>query len=110
MKTLNLQKLLHALIIAEECSLVAASKKLHITQSALTRSIKSLEEDLGLQIFRRKSTGVELTSEGEMVIARARELLEQAGQLQADSRALSSGARSIVAFGLDPIIAHHVLA
>lgn len=110
MKTLNLQKLLHALIIAEECSLVAASKKLHITQSALTRSIQSLEEDLGLQIFHRKSSGVDLTKEGEVVIARARELLDQAGQLQADVRALSTGTRSVVAFGLDPIIAHQILA
>nr|WP_243748691.1 LysR family transcriptional regulator [Pseudomaricurvus alcaniphilus] len=107
---MNLQKLFHALIVAEECSLVAASKKLYLTQSALTRSIKSLEDDLGITVFRRKSTGVELTSEGEMLMARARALLEQAGQLRADARALSSGSRSVVGFGLDPVVAHHVLA
>ena len=110
MKTLNLQKLLHTLVVAEECSLVAASKRLHITQSALTRSVKSLEDDLGIAIFRRKSTGVELTNEGERLMKRARALLEQAGEFRSEARALSSGSRSVVSFGLDPILSHNLLS
>jgi DNA-binding transcriptional LysR family regulator len=105
MKTLNLQKLLHALIVAQEHSLLAASKKLHITQSALTRSIQSLEDELSIKIFRRKSTGIELTAEGQIIINKASELLSQAGELYADARALSSGARSVLLFGMDPVTA-----
>ena len=110
MKTLNLQKLFHALVVAEESSLVAASRKLHLTQSALTRSIKSLEDELDIAIFHRKSTGVSLTSEGEVIIARARALLEQAGELRAEARSLSSGSQSVASFGLDPMIAGPLLA
>lgn len=110
MKALNLQKLLHALVVTEECSLVAASKRLHITQSALTRSVKSLEDDLGIAIFRRKSTGVELTNEGERLMKRARALLEQAGEFRSEARSLSSGSRSVVSFGLDPILSHNLLS
>lgn len=104
MRTLNLQKLFHATVVAEECSLVAASKKLHITQSALTRSIQSLEAELGVKIFNRIPSGVELTGEGKMVLERAREILDQTQSLYRDTLTLSSGSRSIVSFGIDPIL------
>lgn len=104
MRTLNLQKLVHAVVVSEQCSLVAASKKLHITQSALTRSIQSLEAELGVKIFNRIPSGVELTGEGKMVLERARDILDQTQSLYRDTLTLSSGSRSIVSFGIDPIL------
>lgn len=109
MRTLNLQKLFHAVIVSEECSLVAASKKLFITQSALTRSIQSLETDLGIKIFNRIPSGVELTGEGKMVIERGREILDQTHRLYRDTLTLSSGSRSMVSFGVDPILTEVLL-
>lgn len=109
MRTLNLHKLYHALIVAEECSLVGASKKLHLSQPALTRSIQSLESELGIQLFERVPSGVVLTAEGKQVMVRARELLQQSQALYRDAMSLSTGERSIVAFGIDPILSGLVL-
>lgn len=110
MRTLNLQRLFHALIVSEECSMVAASKKLHLTQSALTRSIQNLESELGVKIFERKPSGVDLTAEGQMVVTRAKDILEKADLLYTDAKALSSGVRSIVSLGIDPILTQVILS
>ena len=47
--------------ISEHHSLSAAAEKLCITTAALSLSVKSLEEELGLLLFRRTNKGVELT-------------------------------------------------
>ena len=46
----------------------AAAKELHITQSALSQRIKSLEEDLELTVFVRRPRGVQLTESGERLL------------------------------------------
>jgi DNA-binding transcriptional LysR family regulator len=88
---------------------VGASKKLHLSQPALTRSIQSLESELGLQLFDRVPSGVVLTAEGKLVLARARDLLQQSQALYRDTLSLGTGERSIVAFGIDPILSGLVL-
>jgi LysR family transcriptional regulator, transcriptional activator of the cysJI operon len=48
-----------------------AAKKLYITQSAVSQSIKGLEKQLGVTLFYRKSRNVQLTSEGELLFSYA---------------------------------------
>jgi DNA-binding transcriptional LysR family regulator len=81
MKNLDLRKLHHAIVLAEETTFVRASKRLHISQPALTRSIQNLESDLDLQLFDRNLSGVMPTPEGRVVLERGRELLHQMGSL-----------------------------
>src|SRR5690606_42032667 len=81
MKNLDLRKLHHAIVLAEETTFVRASKRLHISQPALTRSIQNLESDLDLQLFDRNLSGVMPTQEGRVVLARGRALLQQNGSL-----------------------------
>ena len=52
---------------AREKSLSAASKKLFVSQSAVSQSIKQIENALGTKLFDRKSRGVELTAEGKLL-------------------------------------------
>ena len=54
-----------------------ASEACHISPSALTRTIKQLEESLGVQLFERDNRTVSLTKEGERFQAYAREALIQ---------------------------------
>ena len=54
-------------VVAEEGSISKAAKRLYVTQPAVSKSIKNLEEGLGLSLFRRNSKGVELSSEGEVL-------------------------------------------
>ena len=59
-----------------------------MTQPALSRSIAGLEAALGEQLFNRARQGVEPTSFGEVLLARARSLLDEATELERDFRLL----------------------
>ncbi|MUT64617.1 LysR family transcriptional regulator [Paenibacillus sp. NEAU-GSW1] len=54
--------------IAKSGSLTAAAAKLHITQPAVSHTVKQLEEQLGGALFFRTSKGVQLTAEGEVLL------------------------------------------
>ena len=50
--------------VAEEKSFSKAARNLHISQSAISRMIKSLEDELGIILFIRNAKTVEITSPG----------------------------------------------
>lgn len=103
MNRINLRKLDHAIKLAETGSYADASKQLHITQSALSRSIQSLEDDLGIKLFDRyKNTGIKITSEGRAVINKAKALLIQSENFLHDMDILKEAKSSSVSFGLGP--------
>ncbi|MES2068725.1 MAG: LysR family transcriptional regulator [Pseudomonadota bacterium] len=79
---MDLRKLRHMVVLSEELNFARAARKVHLTQSALSRSIQSLEEELGGKLFDRDLHGVALTAIGQQVLKRARELLMNAGNLQ----------------------------
>lgn len=59
------------LAVAERGSLRAAARQLGHTQPAISRSIQELERELGVALFERRSTGVQLTPMGEVFLRRA---------------------------------------
>lgn len=59
------------LTIVEAGSLGLAADALHVTQPALSRTIRRLEMQLGVQLFERRTTGMELTSFGEALLPHA---------------------------------------
>lgn len=67
MYKLNFNHLHYFLTIAKEGSIVKASKKLNITQPALSHQLKLLELDLGKKLFDRKGRRLILNKDGEMV-------------------------------------------
>jgi DNA-binding transcriptional LysR family regulator len=62
------------IVAAEERNLHRAALRLHISQPPLTRQIKALENDLGVQLFIRTKKGVDLTPEGETLLSHARDV------------------------------------
>src|SRR5262245_23923847 len=79
---MDLRKLRHMLVLTEELNFVRAAARLHLTQPALSRSIRALEEELNCQLFDRDPQGVRVTPVGQQVATRARQLLLDAGSLQ----------------------------
>jgi DNA-binding transcriptional LysR family regulator len=63
--------------VAEEGSMSGAARRLHLSQSALSQTIQSLEHQLGVQLLRRHSTGVTVTDPGTVLLREARTLLGQ---------------------------------
>jgi DNA-binding transcriptional LysR family regulator len=63
--------------VAEAGSLSAAARMLHVSQSALSQTILSLERQLGVQLLERHSTGVTATDAGTILLFQARSLLAQ---------------------------------
>jgi len=69
---LNLFKTFY--FVALHNSFTKASEKLYISQPAVTQSIKKLEEQLNVELFKRTSNGIVLTKEGEKVFYYAEQL------------------------------------
>jgi LysR family glycine cleavage system transcriptional activator len=72
---------------AETLSFKDAADALFVSPSALTRRIQSLEEQLGVALFRRLNPGLELTREGERYLATARRVLGELRRAQEQLRA-----------------------
>jgi DNA-binding transcriptional LysR family regulator len=81
---------------------------LHLTQPALSRQIKSLEDELGLDLLERKANSVQLTESGQVLLREAREVLARADL--ALERVRSSGASPQLRVGYAPSLASGLLA
>ena len=84
---------LRALVAAvEQGSIRAAARSQNLSQAALTKSLRGLEEAAGLALLTRKSSGVVLTAAGQRLLVRARLVTRQidlaAGELNAGQSAL----------------------
>lgn len=64
------------LTLAEELHFGRTATILHVSQPALSATVKNLESELGVRLFRRTSRHVELTKAGEIFVAEARRLFE----------------------------------
>ena len=80
---MTLMQLKYAVTVAGEVSLNEASKKLYISQPSLTAAIHNLEDEIGISLFVRSKTGIQLTAEGSQFIGYARQVLEQYQLLEA---------------------------
>lgn len=60
---------------AEELSVSRAAERVHVSQPALSRQIRSLEEELGLQLFHRIKQRIHLTEAGAFFLRKARQIL-----------------------------------
>jgi DNA-binding transcriptional LysR family regulator len=72
---LELRHLRYFVCVAEELNIGKAALRLHISQPPLTRQIQQLEDEVGAQLFRRTSKGVELTDAGRVLYDDARHIL-----------------------------------
>jgi DNA-binding transcriptional LysR family regulator len=92
--------------VAEAGTISAAAEKLHVSASALSAAVTELERSLQTELLRRrKAKGVSLTAAGEAVLPRARFLLHQASELEADARGEERGVSGVVRIGCYPSLA-----
>jgi LysR family transcriptional regulator, pca operon transcriptional activator len=102
---LDLHRLRHVMAVAETRSFSRAAELLGITQPALSRSIATLEEDLGLRIFDRGRSGVFITQAGADLIVEAERLLAQAQAMEQNLLQIRNAESGVIKFGMAPIVA-----
>ncbi|AZF58480.1 LysR family transcriptional regulator [Pseudomonas sp. R11-23-07] len=89
-------------LVAELQGFTSAAHRLGISQSAVSHAIKALEQELGVELFRRHQTLVEPSDIGVQLLGRARAMLGLANTLQqeaADARGMKRGTLRIGSFG-----------
>ncbi|MBL9113591.1 MAG: LysR family transcriptional regulator [Verrucomicrobiaceae bacterium] len=104
---LSLQLLDQFVVLARTKNFTRAAEELHLSQSALSRAIQKLEDQLGQPLFERKPREVVLTELGELLLQRAKHIL----QLMEDtfSELSEAGRRGRIRLGAIPTIAPYFL-
>lgn len=69
--------------VADEENITRASEKLNISQPAITKQIKNLENQLSIKLFERKSKGVALTNEGKKIYEKLKKPIEELNKIDA---------------------------
>ncbi|MDO5697609.1 MAG: LysR substrate-binding domain-containing protein [Dermatophilus congolensis] len=97
---MEIRQLQHAAAVAEHLHFGRAADSLHLAQPALSRSIRQLERELGIEIFARTTRQVALTSAGEHFVTEARDILHRLDQAVARSRRIADGALGPLRLGI----------
>lgn len=79
---MNLKQLEYIVEISKCGSINKAAQNLYVAQSSLSASIRQLEKELKFDIFRRKNSGIELTSEGKILLLSAKLITEEAERIR----------------------------
>lgn len=85
-------------------SLTGAADQLNVAQPALGLQIRNLEDELGVVLLHRHSRGVEATPAGELLYARALEILQAFEQARQEVMGFADRNRESVRFGITPSI------
>jgi DNA-binding transcriptional LysR family regulator len=96
---MELRHLRYFVTVAEELNVSRASARLRISQPAVSRQLRDLEDELGVDLFRREKTGLKLTPAGETFLAHARDLLRRSGDAVKDMAAFNTPAKETLAVG-----------
>lgn len=82
-----------------------AAESLFVTQPAISRSVKKLEQELGYKLLVREADGVSLTEEGEILLIHAKHILAQFNQMDKALKEKSGPIEGVLHVGLPPVIA-----
>ena len=95
--------------VVEQRSLTLAAASLGCTQSAVSHSLDTLEQELGFPLLRRGRAGVTLTAEGERLLPAVRDLLRSREQLRQTADAIRGLDTGLVRIGAFTSVAVHCL-
>lgn len=97
---MDIRQLRYFLEIVAQGSLTRAAESLHVAQPALSLHLKNMEEQLGTRLLTRSRSGVTPTEAGELLLQRARAILEDLARTEDDIRNLETDPSGIVRIGL----------
>lgn len=87
---MEIRSLKYFLAVAREENMTKAADFLHVTQPTLSKTIRTLEDELGKKLFIRHSFSIELTQEGQLLRDRAEDLLTMADKIEKEFLSLDN--------------------
>jgi DNA-binding transcriptional LysR family regulator len=99
---MELRHLRYFVIVAEEQNVTRAAARLHVSQPPLSRQIRDLEAELGVELFRRTAKSLALTEAGKIFLNEARAILLRVDQAVDTVRTVSSSSRGTLHVGYAP--------
>lgn len=99
---MTLKQLSYFLAVVSTGSFTKAAEQIPLAQSALSRNIRNLEDELGATLLIRSGRGVELTEQGEFLADRARSLLEQSEDTKRNLQSWNDSPAGLVRLGMTP--------
>ena len=105
----TLRQLEYIVALAETGQFVEAAKQCAVSQPAMSKQVRAVEEMLGVQLFERARPEVIVTPAGQEIVERARRLLAEARELVDAARSFSGAHEGTVRLGVIPTIAPYGL-
>ena len=97
---MEIKSLRYFLAVAREENMTKAADMLHVTQPTLSKTLKSLEDELGKKLFTRHSFSISLTDEGMLLRDRAEDLVAMADRIEQEFITLDDITGGDIYFGL----------
>jgi len=102
-ESISLDQLRAVIAVVETGSFTAAARRLRRVQSAVSQSIGTLEQQLGIVLFDRSGYRPRLTPAGESLLGSIRAVIERSDRLQAEARYIASGLEPELGIVLDAV-------
>ena len=106
---MELRHLRYFVAVADEENVSRAALKLHVSQPGISRQIRDLEEEIGIQLFERSAKAVRLTRAGKVFLAEAREILLHTEAAVKKARAAVGGTTGEIHVGYAPSLTVQIL-
>ena len=105
----DLRQLRAFVAVAEEGSFTLGAKRIHVTQSAVSHSLRSLEEQLECSLLDRSGKRVVPTAEGELLLHRCRRMLREIDQVEKDMESLRRWGQTRIRIGAPHSLCHSLI-
>ena len=99
---MDIHHLKYFVVLSEELHFGRAAARLHMAQPPLSQRIKDLEKELGVLLFNRQRSGVELSEAGALLLEHARNVLDNVAMAQESMRRIRPGASGILQVAVPP--------
>lgn len=101
---MDIRQMQYLLEVARLKSFTKAADALYITQPTMSKTIKSMEEDLGVVLFDRIGKTIELTDAGQLIVQQAQQIVASFQNLMAELDDLRNLKKGHIRIGLPPMV------
>ncbi|MDQ8737735.1 LysR family transcriptional regulator [Paenibacillus sp. LHD-38] len=106
---MDLKHLNYFVAVAEAGSFTQAARKLHVTQPSLSKMVRLLEEDLGVQLIDRSAKQIELTDAGLTILRSAKQIIQSFEDMSSELEEVITLKKGTLRLGIPPMVGSYFL-